>query len=120
MTNTFSPTLNPRQAEAVAHFGSPLLIIAGAGSGKTMVLTVKISKIVTAGLARADQILGITFTNKNIVVDRSDRVIRSWTDIFHGVGDPFFCRSGCTGSGYSGGTYGWAHPGDRGKAVDIY
>ncbi len=56
--------LNPPQAQAVAHAGPALLIMAGAGSGKTRVLAHRIAYLLDTGRARPHEILAITFTNK--------------------------------------------------------
>ena len=82
--------LNPAQGRAVTHSGSPLLIIAGAGSGKTRVLTHRIAHLIATGRARPGEILAITFTNK-AAAEMRERVTalvgpageRMWVSTFH-------------------------------------
>ncbi len=82
--------LNPEQRAAVEHRGAPLLIVAGAGSGKTRVLTRRIAHLLATGDARVGEILAITFTNK-AAAEMKERVSeavgpaadRMWVSTFH-------------------------------------
>lgn len=82
--------MNPKQLEAVLHTEGPLLILAGAGSGKTTVLINRIAYIIDQGLAKPWQILAITFTNKAAgeLKDRLDAMLGDtggdvWAATFH-------------------------------------
>ena len=92
--------LNPEQREAVIHTGSPLLILAGAGSGKTRVITTKIAYLIREKGLDPRSILAVTFTNKaaremaeraRLIDSRAgDAMLRT----FHSFGAWFLRRNG--------------------------
>jgi DNA helicase-2/ATP-dependent DNA helicase PcrA len=88
----FLDTLNPEQREAVLHLSGPLLILAGAGSGKTRVITSRIAYLVGERHAQANEILAVTFTNKAAgeMRARVEALIgsdcsRMWVSTFHSL-----------------------------------
>ena len=93
LNSEFLKNLNKAQKEAVLHLDGPLLIVAGAGSGKTKVLTTRIANIIKEKKAFPNQILAVTFTNKaakemQIRVSKilgSSATGLSWLGTFHSV-----------------------------------
>ncbi len=93
INNDYLKNLNEAQKEAVLHLDGPLLIVAGAGSGKTKVLTSRIANIIKKKKAFPNQILAVTFTNK-AAKEMHNRVSKilgsaavglSWLGTFHSI-----------------------------------
>jgi DNA helicase-2/ATP-dependent DNA helicase PcrA len=85
--------LNPAQREAVLHVAGPLLVLAGAGSGKTRVLTTRIARLIDHHGVDPSRILAVTFTNK-AAGEMKERIARllgrtpigMWVGTFHAIG----------------------------------
>lgn len=91
--NTWFQGLNPQQQEAVGHDYGPLLILAGAGSGKTTVLVSRTGRLIEEKIAKPDEVLVLTFTNKAAreLKERVERKLgkigrRLWAGTFHSFG----------------------------------
>ena len=90
-TNSLLDALNPQQREAVTHTDGPMLVVAGAGSGKTRVLTHRVAHLIESGSAAPTEILAITFTNRaaNEMKERVQGLVggrtaaRMWVMTFH-------------------------------------
>jgi DNA helicase II / ATP-dependent DNA helicase PcrA len=86
--------LNPEQREAVETLDGPLLVLAGAGTGKTRVLTTRVAHILSLGRARPSEILAVTFTNKAAreMKERVGQMVGQivegmpWLGTFHSIG----------------------------------
>jgi DNA helicase-2/ATP-dependent DNA helicase PcrA len=93
--------LNPEQREATEHFEGPLLVLAGAGSGKTRVLTARVCHLIREHGVAPDHIMAVTFTNKAAgeMRERIARLLGSepsgmWVGTFHAIGARILRRHG--------------------------
>src|SRR3989344_7884848 len=96
-----STILNKEQARAINHGSGPLLIIAGAGTGKTTVITERIKHLIKSDLAKPEEILALTFTEKGAseMEERIDIALplgytQMWVSTFHSFCDRILRESG--------------------------
>lgn len=94
-----TPKLNPEQIRAIKHGDGPLLIIAGAGTGKTTVITERVKYLISKKLAKPEEILALTFTEKAAreMEERIDRALpygytQMWVMTFHSFCDRILRR----------------------------
>src|SRR3954468_24343663 len=92
--------LNPEQRQAIETTDGPVLVLAGAGTGKTRVLTTRIAHLIATGKARPHEILAVTFTNK-AAREMKERVVSligavgegmPWLGTFHAIGTKILRR----------------------------
>jgi len=88
----FLQELNPEQREAVLQVNGPLLILAGAGSGKTRVICYRVAHLIGAGHADAREVVAVTFTNKaaeemqqRVAALLGDQATGAWVSTFHSM-----------------------------------
>ena len=91
--------LNPQQLEAVETLDGPVLVLAGAGVGKTRVLTTRVAHLLKTGRAWANEILAVTFTNKAAaeMLSRVETLTgardgSAWMGTFHSIGSKLLRR----------------------------
>ncbi|MDP2830500.1 MAG: UvrD-helicase domain-containing protein, partial [bacterium] len=107
--NNFLENLNKEQISAVTHKEGPLLIVAGAGTGKTTAITRRIAYLIEQGLAKSDEILALTFTEKAAgeMEERVDRLLPMgyldlWISTFHSFAERIL-KDHCLDIGLPGG-----------------
>jgi len=101
MSNDFLNKLNKAQKEAVMHRDGPVMIVAGAGTGKTTVITSRIFYLIEQGLAKPEEILALTFTEKasQEMEERVDQLLPFgyfdlWISTFHSFGEKILRENG--------------------------